>query len=265
MTLKSMEIMKAVGSPFSGQRYVDYVVTEIVIPRLTKLFEDNGICKSHGIDHAIEVCGLAVDALEAYPGNDLNRQLLVKLAALLHDADDHKFFPGNKNYENARAILKDAIPYADTIEQVIKMIGWVSASANHDTVPEEAEPWMLVPRYADRLTAIGWTGIRRCWEYTLSQGRPLATPETKRVRTLAELEACASEERYKAYTGKSASMIDHYYDKLYQIGKGLEKCPNSRIRSMAKGRLATLAMVPLAYGKTGEVPEILFELSKELS
>ena len=48
----------------------------------------------------------AFNALEDYPLLEHENKLAVLMAALLHDADDGKFFPDNHDYENLRNILK---------------------------------------------------------------------------------------------------------------------------------------------------------------
>jgi hypothetical protein len=46
-----------------------------------------------------------------------------------------------------------------------EMISYVSASANGNRVPEraESEPYLLWPRWCDRLEAIGPIGAVRCY------------------------------------------------------------------------------------------------------
>src|SRR5204863_4319085 len=81
------------------------------------------------------------------------------LAALLHDADDRKFF-GDSNYKNARYLLRK-IPEGD-VELVVHMIDLVSTSKNGNSTPVASSGWLLIPRYCDRLEAVGKIGIERC-------------------------------------------------------------------------------------------------------
>lgn len=172
--------------------------------------------------------------------------LAVKLAALLHDADDRKYFAHN-DFENARAIMRVVCPDLESL--VIQMIGYVSSSKNGDTIPDECRDreWMLYPRWADRLEAIGWVGVVRAWEYTLETKRPLFTNETPKAKNVAELMEIASEERYRAYSGKSASMIDHYYDKLLRLNNFETK--NRYLFEASRDLLAPLIAVCLAFGE----------------
>ncbi|XP_023330750.1 uncharacterized protein LOC111703121 [Eurytemora carolleeae] len=101
------------------------------------------------------------------------------------------------------------------------MISYVSASVNGNTVPESAlqDPTLLWPRFCDRLEAIGVIGAVRCLQYNQEEGAPLHTPLTPRPKTAEEVWTHVTEERWNKYQsgGKSASMMDHYYDKLLQI------------------------------------------------
>ena len=64
----------------------------------------------------------------------------MQLGALLHDADDKKYFPTHKNYENATKIMDKVLKMTDLDTELIKketleMISYVSASDNGNAVP----------------------------------------------------------------------------------------------------------------------------------
>jgi uncharacterized protein len=191
---------------------------EKYINRLNEIFQKNNVCKSHGILHAIKVMTNADNALSSanFKIND-NIKISVLLAALLHDADDKKFFPNNLNFENLRFVLSDCD--LDTVNLIIKMVDLVSSSKNGDNIPEEVKEckkkeWLLYPRYADRLEAIGIEGVERCYQYALTINNNLFVPTTPCPSSEEDIWKFATIERYKNYQGKSESMIDHYYDKL---------------------------------------------------
>jgi uncharacterized protein len=185
----------------------------IYIQRLESIFILNNVCSSHGIEHAIAVMNNAKKALKKSNFNlDKNIKKCILLAALLHDADDRKFFPNNFNYENVKEILDD-IDH-NSLELIIKMISLVSSSNNGDNIPNDIDEWMLYPRYADRLEAIGLIGIKRCYQYAITVNNLLYTNKTPFTTTEEELWEIATIERYNNYKGTSESMIDHYYDKL---------------------------------------------------
>ena len=185
------------------------------INKLTDILKENNVCVSHGIEHAINVMNHSRMAfLSQLTFLKSFEYKSIMLAALLHDADDNKFFPNNKNYENVRKILADEKP--EILELTIKMIDLVSSSKNGDNIPDSIknDKWMLIPRYSDRLEAMGLIGISRCHQYSKTTNNPLYLPTTARPKSEEEIWEVATPERYKQYTGKSASMIDHYYDKL---------------------------------------------------
>lgn len=185
------------------------------IERLDKILSENNVCQSHNTEHCVSTMSNAKKALEVSGFNlSEKEEECILLAALLHDADDRKFFPNNKNFENLKSVLID---YDEKyLPLIIKMVDLVSSSKNGDNVPEDIKDkeWMLYPRYADRLEALGLIGIYRCFKYGLTTGNPLYVETTARPMNEEEIWLVASEERYKRYNGKSNSMIDHYYDKL---------------------------------------------------
>jgi HD superfamily phosphodiesterase len=120
-------------------------------------------------------------------------KILVKIAALLHDIDDHKYFPENSNFENARKLLSiDTVKQIDgltdnEISSILLMIYLVSSSVHGDTMPTGLPDWYFYPRYADRLEALGIIGLKRTLEYTIKKGQPLFRSDTKRANTKEEL------------------------------------------------------------------------------
>lgn len=231
---------------------------------LSNIFNKHDMAPSHGIDHARRVMK---HARLAIAHDDTLRHMYIEklaivLAALLHDADDRKYFPNNKNYENARSIVQKLCPGIEPL--VISMIGYVSTSSNGNSIPAEAidRPWLLYPRWADRLEAIGWIGIVRAWEYTIETNRPLFTDETPKVQTEHELWDIATKQRYEEYKGKSASMMDHYYDKLLHICN-FNSC-NRYFQNESSARLEPLIDMCLAFGQ-GKLTDDLLVNAREQS
>ena len=182
---------------------------------LEKIFLDNNVCSSHGIDHARTVMENTFMCCESRSDITLHDIGNICVAGFLHDADDRKFFPNNKNYENAHEVLKNRD--LSDIEQIINMISKVSASSNKDYHDVNVDESFYYPRYSDRLESIGHGGIKRCFQYTKTTGTKLHVPyETPLCFTKEDILKAMSD-RYLKYTGSSASMIDHYYDKLLYI------------------------------------------------
>jgi uncharacterized protein len=226
------------------------------IDKLNKLLTDNKVSECHGLNHAIMVMNNAKHALEAYDyklSNEENESVL--LAALLHDADDRKFFPNNHNYENVRNILEDKSD--EFIINVINMVNLVSSSKNGDYIPENVKDkeWQLIPRYADRLEAIGVIGIERCYMYgkVKSPIAKLYLDTTERGFTESELWEISTIERYNSYTGDSVSMIDHYYDKL--LRSSIFPIKNPYFNEECEKRRKPIIKFLLFFGKKGSITD----------
>ena len=102
---------------------------------------------------------------------------------------------------------------------VAKLIRLVSSSVNGDKIPPSIKDkeWQLIPRYADRLEAIGMIGIQRCYEYNFHKGVDPYNDKTPRPKDEIGIWKEATEKRYEEYKGGSKSMIDHFYDKLLRL------------------------------------------------
>jgi uncharacterized protein len=98
---------------------VDFNGIKTQIVEILKTDDKNG----HGYDHFVAVHNHAVSALKYEPNLTDEQKVAVELAALLHDIDDKKLFPNNKNNENARAILENNVRFLnDVISQNNKII-----------------------------------------------------------------------------------------------------------------------------------------------
>ena len=241
-----------------------------VCNKVEKLFIEVKMPESHGLKHVKTVLGhmeRAIETTEASMKKHLTPEklLTLRMAALLHEADDHKYFPDSKDFDNARKISDESIPDTvfnknDLISDVCLMISMVSASVNGNSVPDaaKADPTLLWPRYCDRLEAIGIIGAVRCYQYNCELGDPLMLDTTPRPRTEEEVWECVQEERWTRYQtggGSSVSMMDHYYDKLLHIAKfDINVIRNPYLVEEAKKRVQPLVDVCIESGKTGQAP-----------
>jgi uncharacterized protein len=223
--------------------------TNQITDLLRKQLSSKKICPSHNIDHMITVMNHAIEAVKEIDIDDKLKCSIV-WAALLHDADDPKLFD-TKNYENARSILSEMKTSQEDTDMIIKMISLVSASKNGDSIPEGVEEWMLIPRYCDRLEAIGTIGIERCLQFARTSGLPYYLSTTPRATTVDELWKIATIDRYKGYNGKSVSAIDHFYDKLLRLGNFPIR--NRYLDMVAADRTEPLVKFVLEFGKSGEL------------
>ncbi len=97
---------------------------------------------------------------------------IVCLAALLHDADDHKLFR-TENNANARAFLSSHGVDEKRTERIIAAVNGVSFSQNRGRRPDTPEG--MIVQDADRLDAIGAVGIARTFAYGGEHGRPMSS------------------------------------------------------------------------------------------
>jgi hypothetical protein len=225
-------------------------------------------------DAAAQCCAEAADDQLV---KDIIAAMAAGLAALLHDADDRKYFDRPADgpaLPNAERILGAALAEVEVdaagldvlglggggfVEKVracaLEAIGYVSASGNGNDAPLRAaeNPLLLYPRWADRLEALGETGVERCWAYTEEVGRPLYDDESPPPAPADEAMRLATPERLAAYRarGESRTMIDHYYDKLLHLAAPLRAHENEYFREAAAGRLEPLLEVCAAERPDG--------------
>ena len=129
------------------------------------LFRDNA--GGHDTSHTLRVYRNAVAIADKESTCDKE---LVRLAALLHDADDHKLF-STENNGNARAFLLEHHVQPDRIDQICEVINAVSFSRNKGKQADTIEARIV--QDADRLDAIGAVGIARTFAYGGEHGRPM--------------------------------------------------------------------------------------------
>lgn len=132
---------------------------------INNLFRNNA--DGHDAEHSLRVYQNACSIAKGYPESD---QMVIALAALLHDVDDHKLFKTENNM-NARTFLQSQNVEADMIERICEVINGVSFSKNRGKKPESLEGQIV--QDADRLDAMGAIGIARTFAYGGKNGRPL--------------------------------------------------------------------------------------------
>ena len=138
---------------------------EDAIAYVNDLFRDNS--GGHDAEHTLRVYRNALKIAKYEPECDME---IVILAALLHDADDHKLF-ATENNANARAFMAGRSIPEDRIERVCRVINSVSFSKNKDRKPDTIEA--MVVQDAERLDAMGAVGIARTFAYGGEHGRPM--------------------------------------------------------------------------------------------
>ena len=132
-------------------------------------------------------------------------ELVVSLAALLHDIADPKFNDGDEEIgPNKAERFLDSIGVDRTIIDHIKLIIQNMSFKNSFDAGGFSSKEMQIVQDADRLDAIGAIGIARAFTYGGFKNRVLYDPEIKPVQN-------HSKESYKNTT---APTINHFYEKL---------------------------------------------------
>lgn len=188
--------------------------------------------------------------------------------AYLHEVDDEKLditlpdVPKEGKLPNAKALLEQYSQSEEFRSLALEVIGLVSTRNNHNTKVAPSDKWKLLVRDADRGQALGKVGIARCYAYTIADNQPLFTPQTPRCQTREELRIVAPPQRFASYRGISASMIDHYYDKLLHIGEVASE--DEYLLQQLPEKKEEMINFVLEFGRTGTVDvEYLEGLVKE--
>ncbi|MBB2146524.1 HD domain-containing protein [Pedobacter sp. LMG 31464] len=151
-------------------------------------------------------------------------ELIVALAALLHDIADSKFNNGDEEIgpQKAGEFLKSIGLENEIIHHVQEIIRNLSYKASLGEISFKSKELDIV-QDADRLDAIGAIGIARAFTYGGYKNRVLYDPEVKPNLNM-------SKEEYKNTT---APTLNHFYEKLLLL-KDLMK--TSAGKAMAEQR-----------------------------
>ncbi len=132
-------------------------------------------------------------------------QLVVELAALLHDVADSKFHQGDEEIgpRLAGQFLTSHAQPPELIDHVQQIVRHMSFKGGKETAPFDSLEMRIV-QDADRLDAIGAIGIARAFAYGGFKGRALVDPAVPPNLNMTR-------EQYKQST---APTINHFYEKL---------------------------------------------------
>ena len=138
--------------------------------------------------------------------NEKVDELVVALAALLHDVADSKFHNGDETIgpKIAREFLFKQNVDSVIIEQVIDIIENISFKKSLENKTTFKSPELDVVQDADRLDAIGAIGIARCFNYGGFKNRKLFDPAIQPNLNMTKEE----------YKNSNAPTINHFYEKL---------------------------------------------------
>lgn len=135
-------------------------------------------------------------------------QVIVQLAALLHDIADSKFHNGDEEIgpKTASDFLTESEADINVIHHVIKIIRHLSFKKSFDNIKYSSLELDVV-RDADRLDAIGAIGIARTFNYGGFKGSEIYNPNIKPVQYGSK----------KEYKSGNPTTINHFYEKLLKL------------------------------------------------
>ncbi len=187
-------------------------IIEKTIAYVRELFRTNA--GGHDIAHTLRVYRNTLVIAETEPGCDI---YIAVLAALLHDADDHKLF-STENNANARVFLSENGVPQDTIDRICEVINAVSFSQNKGQAPKTSEG--KVVQDADRLDAMGAVGIARTFAYGGEHGRPMQESVQHFYDKLLKLKSLMNTETGKQLAAKRHAFLEDFL-KEYSEETGL--------------------------------------------
>lgn len=135
-------------------------------------------------------------------------ELIVAMAALLHDIADPKFNNGDEEIgpQMAGDFLTELGLAPEQIDHVQKIIRNLSYKASLGTVTFQSGELDIV-QDADRLDAIGAIGIARAFTYGGYKNRVLYDPEIAPDMNMSK----------EVYKNSTAPTINHFYEKLLRL------------------------------------------------
>jgi len=155
----------------------------------------------HDFWHTLRVVRNAI-YLAKKEGGDL---FIIELAALLHDAYDHKLYDGDPTVadKKIREWLSHTGAESHIVDQICKIINELSyKGAGVDTTPTTIEGKIV--QDADRLDAIGAIGIARTFTYGGHKGKTMHDPRQKPVL----------HQDFEEYKKSMGTSLNHFYEKL---------------------------------------------------
>lgn len=202
---------------------------QIAVFTTTVLAKD---ASGHSMDHIERVVKMAKRLAES---EDCNHFLVIA-SAYLHDVTDDKLVPDVAKARAELATFLESIAVApEQITEIFYIIDHVSFSASIGKEPEELTIEAQIVQDADRLDAIGATGIGRTFYYGGHTGHKIYDPEI----SPRELK---TKEEYRV----NETVINHFYEKLLLLSGRLN---TSLAREIGEERQAVMEAFLAAFMK----------------
>ena len=197
-------------------------VIEAAVEYIKGIFKDNA--DGHDAGHSVRVYHNALLIAAEYPDSD---HMVISLAALLHDVDDHKLFH-TENNANARSFLAMHGIGPERTEQICEIINSVSFSKNRGRRPATLEG--MIVQDADRLDAIGAVGIARTFAFGGKHERPLESSIQHFYDKLLLLKAEMNTQKAKEIADVRHAFMETFLLEFYSETKQYPDCTmNNRI------------------------------------
>ena len=182
-------------------------------------FEEDG--SGHDWWHVYRVWNMACKLADA-EGAD---RTIVEIAALLHDVADWKLNDGGEDHgiQTIRNLLAGDLD-SQTVDTICDIISRVSYKGAGVATPMETLEGQVV-QDADRLDAIGATGIARAFAYGGNKGRLIHDPDQKPVM----------HDSFEAYKNNKGPSVNHFYEKLLLL-KDRMNTPTARAIALERHR-----------------------------
>ena len=144
-------------------------------------------------------------------------RFVVELGALLHDIADRKFNNGDETIgpRKAKEFLLSIGTDTETVNHVEKIVANVSYSSDQDF----NSPELSVVQDADRLDALGATGIARCLHFGGHKNRTIYDPNIKPKLNMTK-------EEYRKHAGPS---MNHFHEKLLTLKDGMNTATGKKM------------------------------------
>ena len=199
---------------------MDHLIT-LCEGMLAPVLEKAGVPESHGLEHATRVAAHVRAAAELMSGISMADVIALEVAALLHDADDSKYFDTSGELTNAQTIVDTLCETVskEMSDDAAKRFKEICLTAIHLTstrkhgmdVPDEYKdevakrPFLRFVSIADKLDAVGSRGVYRCFAYTVEQCQPIYNKGSPQPQTCDEVHLIASDERLAEYRSRSGN------------------------------------------------------------
>lgn len=184
------------------------LITRIKTPEIietTKIFVQSKLATAEGGHDWFHTERVFKNALLISKNENVD-ELVVALAALLHDIADSKFNDGDETVGpvTARQFLFEQNLDGKVIDHVVAIIENMSFKNSFDKGKNFTSLELQVVQDADRLDAIGAIGIARCFNYGGFKNRAIYNPEIEPKLNMTKSE----------YKNSDAPTINHFYEKL---------------------------------------------------